>query len=151
MRFCFSKFTNSAEDGKWCIVGEDSDGSPVLVVPNATRGGSDLVKCWYEQAHNEQANLFSTISLQCFRTNVKNTASKWYEGAHNRMNSSNSPRTMTDQCETTTQDQEEDQYNDDDLPALSGDIPQAADEDNVSFVRETIFLHDGEGNETPFN
>jgi hypothetical protein len=58
---------------------------------------------------------------------------------------------MTDQHDTTTQDQEDNQYNDDDLPALPGDIPQAADEDNVSFVHETILLHNGEGNETPFN
>jgi hypothetical protein len=37
--YCFRKFTNSAEeDGKWCIVGEDSDGNSALVVPNATRG-----------------------------------------------------------------------------------------------------------------
>ncbi len=55
VKFCFSKFTNSAEGGKWCILGADSDVSPVLVVPNATRGGSDPVKCWYEQAREEQA------------------------------------------------------------------------------------------------
>ncbi len=66
VKFCFSKFTNSAEDGKWCIVGADSDGSPALVVPNATRGGPDPVKHWYEQAREEQAELFSTINLQCF-------------------------------------------------------------------------------------
>jgi hypothetical protein len=73
VKFCFNKFTNMPEDGKWCIVGEDSNGSPALVVPNATRGGSDPVKCWYDQARKEQAELFSTINLQCFRTNVKNT------------------------------------------------------------------------------
>ncbi len=67
------------------------------------------------------------------------------------MNSSNPPRTTTDQHNTKTQDQEDNQYNDDDLPALPGDIPQAADEDNVSFVCETILLHDGEGNKMPFN
>ena len=151
VKFCFSKFTNVPEDGKWCIVGEDSNGSPTLVVPNATRGGSDPVKCWYEQAREEQAELFGTINLQCFRTNVKNTASKWYEGAHNPENGSNPPRTTTDQHDTRTQDQEDDQYDTDDLPALPGGTPQAADEDNVSFVRETILLHDGEGNKTPFN
>ena len=90
VKFCFSKFTNSAEDGKWCIVGEDSSCSPALVVPNATRGSSDPVKCWYDQAHEEQAELFSTINLQCFRTNVKNTASKWYKGAH-RMSTARIP------------------------------------------------------------
>ncbi len=127
------------------------NGSPVLVVPNTTRGGSDPVKCWYEQAREEQAKLFSTINLQCFQTNVKNTASKWYKGAHNPMNSSNPPRTTTDQHDTMTQDQEDDQYDDDDLPALPGDIPQAANEDNVSFVCKTILLQDGEGNEMPFN
>ena len=129
-----------------CILGADSDGSPVLVLPNTTRGGSDLVKCWYEQARKEQAELFSTINRQSFQTNVKNTASKWYEGAHNPMNSLDLPKTMTDQHNTTTQDQEDNQYDDDDLPALPGDTPQAADEDNVSFVRETILLHDGEDN-----
>ncbi len=102
VKFCFSKFTNSAEDGKWCIVGADSNGSPALVVPNATRGSHDPVKRWYKQARKEQAKLFSTINLQCFRTNVKNTASKWYKGAHNPANDSNPPRTMTDQHDTTT-------------------------------------------------
>ena len=48
---------------------------------------------------------------------------------------------MTDQHDTRTQDQEDDKYNDDDLPALPGDTPQAAIEDNVSFVCETILLH----------
>ncbi len=74
---------------------------------------------------------------------MKNTASKWYKGAHNPANGSNPPRTTTDQHNTTTQDQEDN--------ALSGDVPQAADEDNVSFVCETIFLCDDEGNEMPFN
>jgi hypothetical protein len=143
VKFCFSKFTNSAEDGKWCIVGADSNGSSTLVVPNATRGGPDPVKRRYEQAREEQAELFSTINLQCFQTNVKNTTSKWYKGAHNPANGSNPPRTMTDQHDTTTQDQEDN--------AVSGDIPQAADEDNVSFVCETIFLCDDKGNKMPFN
>jgi hypothetical protein len=143
VKFCFSKFTNSAEDGKWCIVCADSDSSPALVVPNATRGSPDPVKRWYEQASKEQAELFSTINLQCFQTNVKNTASKWYEGAHNPENGSNPPRTTTDQHDTTTRDQEDD--------SVSGDVPQAADEDNISFVCETIFLCDDKGNKTPLN
>ena len=83
VKFCFGKFTNSAEGRKWCILGEDSTGSPALVLPNATMGISDPVKCWYKQANKEQSKLFSTINRQCFQTNVKNTASKWYECAHN--------------------------------------------------------------------
>jgi hypothetical protein len=67
-KYCFSKFTNSSEEvGKWCIVGEDSDGNPALVVPNATRGaGPDPVKSWFDDAREEKAELFSTINLQCF-------------------------------------------------------------------------------------
>ena len=50
------------------------------------------------------------------------------------------------------QDQEDDQNGNDDPPSVSGDVLQAADhEDNVSLVRDTIFLHDDEGKETPFN
>ncbi len=82
VKFCFSKFTNCEnEDGKWCIVGADSDGDRVLVVPNATRGGLDPVKQWYEEACEERTELFSTINLQCFRINVQNTAKKWLDGA----------------------------------------------------------------------
>ena len=149
-KYCFSKFTNSSEEvGKWCIVSEDSDGNPALVVPNATRGtGPDPVKSWFDDAREEKAELFSTINLQCFRSNVKTAASKWYNGAHNPENGSNPPRTTTDQHATTTQDQEDYQNGDDDPPAVSGDVDH---EDNISLVRDTIFLHDGEGNETPFN
>jgi hypothetical protein len=142
IKFCFGKFTDSAEDedGKWCIVGADSDGNRALVVPNAARGGQDPVKLWYDEAHIEDAKLFSTINLQCFRTNVQNTAKKWYDGANNPVNGSNPPRT-TDQHDTT-QDQEDDENGGDDVPAVPGDIPQAAD--------ETILIYDGKGNETPF-
>ena len=153
-KYCFSKFTNSSEEvRKWCIVGEDSDGNPALVVPNATRGaGPDPVKSWFDDARKEKAELFSTINLQCFRSNVKTATSKWYIGAHNPENGSNPPRTTTDQHATTTQDQEDYQNGDYDPPAVSGDILQAADlEDNVSLVHDTILLHDGKGNETPFN
>ncbi len=118
-------------------------------MPNAARGGRDPVKLWYDEARIEDAKLFSTINLQCFRTNVRNMAKKWYDGANNPVNGSNPPRT-TDQHETT-QDQEDDENGGDDVPAVPGDIPQAADEDNISFVRETILLYDGKGNETPFN
>jgi hypothetical protein len=106
--YCFRKFTNSTEeDGKWCIVGEDSDGNSVLVVPNATRGAvPDLVKKWFDNARVEEAELFSTINLQCFQSNVNTATSKWYNGAHNPENGSNPPRTTTDQHATTTQDQE---------------------------------------------
>jgi hypothetical protein len=64
--YCFSKFTNSAEEnGNWCIVGADSDGNPALVVPNATKGGGpDPVKKWFDNAREENADLFSTINLQ---------------------------------------------------------------------------------------
>ncbi len=151
IKFCFRKFTDSAEDedGKWCIVGADSDSNCALVVPNATRGGQDPAKLWYNEAHIEDAELFSTINLQCFKTNVQNTAKKWYDGANNPVNGSNPPRT-TDQHDTT-QDQEDDKNGGDDVPAVPGDIPQAADEDNISFVRETILLSDGKDNEMPFN
>ena len=51
-----------------------------------------------------------------------------------------------------THDQEDDQNGDDDPPAFSGDVLQAAaHEDNVSLVCDTIFLCDGKGNETLFN
>jgi hypothetical protein len=50
-----------------------------------------------------------------------------------------------------TQDQEDNQNGGDDPPAIIGDVLQAADDGNVSLVCDTIFLHDGEGNETPFN
>ena len=145
-----AKFTDSAEDedGKWCIVGADSDGNRALVVPNATRGGRDPVKLWYDEARIEDAELFSTINLRCFRTNAQNTAKIWYDGANNPVNGSNPPRT-TDQHDTT-QDQEDDKNGGDDVPAVPGDIPQAADEDNISFVRETILIYDGKGNKTPF-
>jgi hypothetical protein len=153
-KYCFSKFTDSSEEvGKWCIVRADSDGSPELVVPNATRGaGFDPVKSWFEEARIEKAELFSPINLQCFRMNVKSAASKWFIGAHNPENGSNPPRTTTDQYATTTQDQEDNQNGGDDPPAVIGDVLQVVDhEDNVFLVRDTIVLHDGEGNETPFD
>ncbi len=151
--YCFSKFTNSAEDdGKWCIVGADSDSNPVLVMPNTTRGvGPDLIKKWFAKARVGHADLFSTINFQCFQSNVKTAASKWYNRAHNPENGSNPPRTMTDQHATTTQDQEDNQNSDDDPPAITGDVLQAADEDNISLVCDTIFLHNGKGNKMPFN
>ncbi len=151
--YCFRKFTNSAEeDGKWCIVGEDSDGNSAMVVPNATRGAvPDLVKTWFDDARVEEAELFSTINLQCFRSNVKTAASKWYNGAHNPENGSTPPCTTTDQHATMTQDQEDNQNGGDNPPAVIGDVLQAADDDNISLVCDTIFLHDGKGNETPFN
>jgi hypothetical protein len=141
IKFCFSKFTDSAEDedGKWCIVGADSDGNHALVVPNATRGGREPVKLWYDEARIEDAKLFSTINLQCFRANVWNMAKKWYNGANNPVNGSNPPRT-TD-LHDTTQDQEDNKNGSDDVPVVPGDIPQAANEDNISFVRETILLY----------
>ena len=40
VKFCFSKFTNMPEDGKWCIVGEDSNGSPMYIA--VTVGGIKL-------------------------------------------------------------------------------------------------------------
>ncbi len=82
---------------------------------------------------------------------MKTAASKWYNGAHNPENGSNPPRTTTDQHATITQDQEDDQNRGDNPPAVISDVLQAADDDNVSLVHDTIFLHDGEGNETPFN
>jgi hypothetical protein len=61
------------------------------------------------------------------------------------------PLTTTDQHSTTTQDQEDNQNGGDVPPAITGDVLQAAGEDNVSLVCDTIFLHDGNGNKTPFN
>ena len=53
--YCCSKFTNSAEeDGKWCIVGADSDDNPALVLPNATRGEApDPVKKWFDNVREK--------------------------------------------------------------------------------------------------
>ncbi len=77
VKFCFSEFTDSeTKDGKRCIVGADSDGNRALVVPNATKGGLDLVEMWNEEACEECTKLFSTINPQCFRLNMWNTAKK---------------------------------------------------------------------------
>ncbi len=127
VKFCFSKFTDCEhEDGKWCIVGADSDGDYTLVVPNATRGGLDLMKQWYEEAHEECTELFSTINLQCFRTNVQNTTKKWFDGAHNPANGSNLPR-MTDHNNATREQEDEDE---DDVSALPNNAAKSAKDVN---------------------
>jgi hypothetical protein len=134
------------EDEKWCIIGADSDGDHKLVVSNATRGGLDLVKQWYEEACEERAELFSTINLQSFRMNVRNTAKKLFDGSHNPANGLNPPRTTDHNNATHEQDEDGD-----DVPALPNDAAKSAKEVNNQFVCETILLYDGEGNEAPFN
>lgn len=151
VKFCFNKFTaDENEEGKWCIVGTDSNGDPVLVVPNATRNSSDPVKEWYDIARAEDVALFSTINLQCWRTNLKNAAQKWFDGAHNPANGSNPPRT-TDHINATHEQEGEDGKDDkgdedgDDVPDLPNYVAKPAeDADN---------LYDGQGNENeaPFN
>jgi hypothetical protein len=88
--------------------------------------------------------LFSTINLQCFRTNLQNTSKKWHDGVNNPVNGSNPPRT-TDQTTHDEVDKEGDYF-----PALPSDIPQAANGNNI-FVCEIFSLYDGKGNETSFN
>ncbi len=65
---------------------------PTATLPDATRGGGhDPVKKWFDDERKENADLFSTINLQCFQSNVKTATSKWYNRAHNPENGSNPP------------------------------------------------------------
>ena len=131
--------------GMGFIIGADSNGDRALVVPNASKDSLlDLVKLWQKEAREECDEFFGTINLQCFRTNVQNTAKKWYDGANKQVNGLNPPQT-TDHATHDQKDKEGD-----DVPALPSDTPQAANEDNI-FVRENILLYNGKGNKMPFN
>jgi hypothetical protein len=148
VKFCFSKFTDSENEvEKWCIVGADSNGNHALVVPKTTRGGLDLVKLWYKEAGEEHTELSSMIKLQRFRTNVHNTAKKWHDGANNPANGPNLSRTTYH----ATHDHEDKDGND--VPAIPSDMPQAANEDNISIVCDSIIIiaYNGKGNNKLFN
>jgi len=81
-KFCFGKFTSDSEDNeKWCVVRRTDEGTQESHVPNAPRGRTnedDPAKRWLTEAQTENNVLWGPVTLQIFRSNIKNAAKRWF-------------------------------------------------------------------------
>lgn len=139
-RFCFGKFTSDSDDNeKWCVVRTTDEGTQESHVPNAPRGRSDEddpAKRWLTEAKEQNNVLWGPVTLQIFRSNIKNTAKKWFESPHNAANAVNPPRD-----DSVPSPQPESNHDGDDA-AVAQDDDEASDQGETGGV---IMDVDGQG------
>ena len=139
-RFCFGKFTSDSEDNeKWCVVRTTDEGTQESHVPNAPRGRTnedDPAKRWLTEAQTENNVLWGPVTLQIFRSNIKNAAKRWFESPHNAANAVNPPRD-----DSVPSPQPESNHDGDDA-AVAQDDDEASDQGETGGV---IMDVDGQG------
>jgi hypothetical protein len=136
---CFSKFSVTEDNEKWCVVRATGDGTLECHVPNAPRGSAnadDPAKQWYTEAKAENEALWGPVTLQIFRSNIKNAAQRWFDSPHNAANVVNPPRDDSVPLPQSAPNQDGD------------DAAVALDDDEASEQGETgggIMAVDGQG------